>query len=519
MEEMETKKHPPTTFNEWFELNNFEEWPHHVEEEDDETELHQTPAYLGMSTMEEIVQQIKTRAPFQINILDELLEQTCQVEEKILEFSSLFFNEKLIPRKQRNGISQLEVAKYKGSILIEQDNEDRKNRMKELFIDKVRNIETVAYPGFYYHENTPLPGALEAPHLMNHVTSLQEFSNGFRKMWRKYFLSESSVAIMQDAFWWIFLQFKGEEGHEEIQSQIFHRLSNNFVSLFLDVAMNDKDHFFKYFADCLSQALYAAFSKAFPASINKFNHQFRRRIVSLVYEWVTGTQPHVDEILQQWDLESLDNRSQNKEVLDDHALKTSFSFDENSLILPNESSPPSTNKNHHAEDDVMFGTKKPNKKIKESHPSGEGPQFEKIAFDIHGRSPFIMHYLASKELQAEEESLRKIVTRTQMVPKEDLSRQNETYRSIIDKQKKASNVRSTSYQLEKMSINKECQTLAKQRKKDLRRLKRLQDELMTKHMDIKILSEKIMDMMDKANFKVEKLKSSKENEESVKDQE
>ena len=41
-----------------------------------------------------------------------------------------------------------------------------------------------------------------------------------------------------------------------------------------------------------------------------------------------GTQPHVDEILQHWDLESLDNRSQNNEVLDDrtHALKSKRSI-------------------------------------------------------------------------------------------------------------------------------------------------------------------------------------------------
>ena len=37
-------------------------------------------------------------------------------------------------------------------------------------------MKTVSYPGFYYHEVTPLPGALEAPHLLNHVTALQNFT-------------------------------------------------------------------------------------------------------------------------------------------------------------------------------------------------------------------------------------------------------------------------------------------------------------------------------------------------------
>ena len=32
------------------------------------------------------------------------------------------------------------------------------------------------------------------------------FQPGFKKFWKKIFQSEASVAIMQDAFWWIFLQ-------------------------------------------------------------------------------------------------------------------------------------------------------------------------------------------------------------------------------------------------------------------------------------------------------------------------
>lgn len=31
------------------------------------------------------------------------------------------------------------------------------------------------------------------------------FQPGFRKFWKKLFLSEASVAVMQDTFWWFFL--------------------------------------------------------------------------------------------------------------------------------------------------------------------------------------------------------------------------------------------------------------------------------------------------------------------------
>jgi len=149
--------------------------------------------------------------------------------------------------------------------------------------------------------------------------------------------------------------------------------------------------------------------------------------------------------------------------------------------------------------------------VKESHPSGKGPSYEKIAFNIHGRSPFIMHYLASKELQLDNEALRKVVTRTQILPEDRV--QNETYQSIVERRKKESHVRETKYKIEKNQINQDCQALAKQRKKDSMRLKRLQDELMAKHMDIKILSEKIMDIVEKANFKVQKVTTQDENTE------
>ena len=59
---MEFKKHPPTTFEEWLNANNYADWPLHVEEEDDESELHQTPQYLGMATIDDIYQKVAAKA-------------------------------------------------------------------------------------------------------------------------------------------------------------------------------------------------------------------------------------------------------------------------------------------------------------------------------------------------------------------------------------------------------------------------------------------------------------------------
>jgi hypothetical protein len=54
------------------------------------------------------------------------------------------------------------------------------------------------------------------------ISNIDQFDNflalqpGFKKFWQKIFLSEASVAIMQDFFWWFFL-----ENYEVVMSLSF----------------------------------------------------------------------------------------------------------------------------------------------------------------------------------------------------------------------------------------------------------------------------------------------------------
>ena len=52
---------------------------------------------------------------FQINIIDDLIEQTCQVEEKILEYSSYFFDHQKAKASQTRQNSN---DKYRGTFMI-----------------------------------------------------------------------------------------------------------------------------------------------------------------------------------------------------------------------------------------------------------------------------------------------------------------------------------------------------------------------------------------------------------------
>ena len=182
---------------------------------------------------------------------------------------------------------------------------------------KARNMEFAVFPGFHYHEMTPLPGALEAPQLLNNITKLQNFQPTFKKLWKEFFLCEASVGILQDTFWWVFLEHSKSINlsvnktniKPVLQSKLFDRLANNFVSLFISIPYHAKDRFFKYYPNCLSQAVYSAFFVAFPLSTSKFNDEFREHLVTLIYEWVNGTHTQEQHIIKSWNLEILENQN------------------------------------------------------------------------------------------------------------------------------------------------------------------------------------------------------------------
>lgn len=42
------------------------------------------------------------------------------------------------------------------------------------------------------------------------------------------------------------------------------------------------------YADCLAQAVYAIFARAFPASLHLFDSNFKQSLNNNTHEWVTG---------------------------------------------------------------------------------------------------------------------------------------------------------------------------------------------------------------------------------------
>ncbi|XP_059228776.1 protein FAM227B isoform X1 [Mustela nigripes] len=109
------------------------------------------------------------------------------------------------------------------------------------------------------------------------------------KIWKTHFLSEASIALLHDSFWWWFLhKFKPDR---ENQDSLFDRISESYVILFMNIPASRKDAFLQVYPDCLSQAIYATFQEAFPESSNLFNDEFKEELGNNIFLWLSGLKP------------------------------------------------------------------------------------------------------------------------------------------------------------------------------------------------------------------------------------
>ncbi|XP_064342428.1 protein FAM227B [Camelus dromedarius] len=118
-----------------------------------------------------------------------------------------------------------------------------------------KDIEGYSFPGFKTNELTQLPRHLNAERIYLFILKAHNFAGKFFKIWRTHFLSEASIALLHDSFWWWFL------------------------------------HKFKLYPDCLAQAIYATFQKAFPESSNLFNDEFKEDLGNTIFLWLSGLKP------------------------------------------------------------------------------------------------------------------------------------------------------------------------------------------------------------------------------------
>ncbi|XP_028413192.1 protein FAM227A-like [Dendronephthya gigantea] len=208
----------------------------------------------------------------------------------------------------------------------EEETKLAENRYKKKLLTKVHNNPTTAvskrpmlvelhtFPGFNKDELTPLPASLSTKHVLDIVTRAQEDllkKPSFRKEFKRMFHSSPSQAIVQDIFWWFFIE--KYQSCPEVQSQLFSRVACNYVNLIISGSENiHREAFFKRFPSLVSQAVYTVFCRAFPTSYRQFDDRFKQDLADVIFLWIVGTRP-IRRVWEKWPLASLEPEGMNKE--------------------------------------------------------------------------------------------------------------------------------------------------------------------------------------------------------------
>ena len=128
-------------------------------------------------------------------------------------------------------------------------------------------VQHQVVPPFVPDRPSPLPGKVPPSRIMQSAADTLPFeSERSQRWWQATFLSEPSVEVLQDVFWWFFCQKFRPEGSQELQYQLFDRAADNFAMLFMSVTDKKKDAFFETYHEALAQAVFAGFWTAYPKS-------------------------------------------------------------------------------------------------------------------------------------------------------------------------------------------------------------------------------------------------------------
>nr|XP_054756432.1 protein FAM227B-like isoform X2 [Lytechinus pictus] len=511
-------EYPVQSFEEWLERERSGmDWP--ILEMDKMTlDLKTDKGLLG--THAEIVEALSEYASFPIHILDNLEAKVDRLQERLDIYAT-----QVVTADGRSSRLQNELFHSPAAVMQRAANSDmvKAHRVQEkdnstelralILGSKARSLEVMSYPGFNKNELTELPHGLEAPQILDRVTRAQDFNAGFNKFWKKLFLSEASVAVMQDMFWWFFID-KYEPKREEEKKKIFNRIADSFVALFVSVNPEIKDKFFVVYADCLAQAIFAAYWEAFIDSHHQLGDRFKQNIASICSELTAGVKPKPLS-WKHWDVKRLQPKSMNKEKEEDkhrvvlikegHINKDAdFSIN---VDIPDESDSLANelgstvsremtllNKGHRFPQTIATNVEGAHTEV-ESHQIGPGPDFERVLFNIKGRSPLVAHYLHMRQL-AGNQNVGRNVRRTEV---EKLPPPAPTYREVIKDSNRMAKAMSSEYQKISDILNKELAAIEKQRAQQAREIEALKTQILQRSYDTKILSEKILDFRESGN--------------------
>ncbi|XP_062946126.1 protein FAM227B [Cynocephalus volans] len=260
-----------------------------------------------------------------------------------------------------------------------------------------KNIEGCNFSGFKSNELTQLPRHLDAERIYLFILEAHNFDKRVFKIWKSHFLSEASIALLHDSFWWWFLhKFKPDK---ENQDCLFDRISESYVTLFMTIPLSRKDAFFQVYPDCLAQAIYATFQEAFPESSKLFDDEFKEDLGNNIFLWLSGLKPQKG-FGAHWKLKELSTTTihgskkvpaksvQERIASSQERITNTIDFDMTKILKNPRVCTMSTSEE---ESRLLRLTTK-------SHFSSTGPEFHRVLFNFGGQSPLILYYLKMHEL-------------------------------------------------------------------------------------------------------------------------
>ncbi|XP_076810530.1 protein FAM227A-like [Clavelina lepadiformis] len=181
--------------------------------------------------------------------------------------------------------------------------------------DTPRLVELQQYPGFTKSYVTPLPHSLETTTVLDHVMSAQHDLKRkpiYRQQIVKMLYSKTQRSILQDTFWWFFLN--KYHPSQVNQSKLFKRISHSFVNFMLSSDNPTfKNKFFLIYANVLAQSVYSAFCLAFPQSWRQFDEpEFKEKLMRITNVWISGIQPS-PRLYEKWNYKDLEPKKMRKE--------------------------------------------------------------------------------------------------------------------------------------------------------------------------------------------------------------
>ncbi|XP_047395240.1 protein FAM227B [Sciurus carolinensis] len=346
---------PPKSTEEFFKLQNWDYWPRETHLKNDK--------YAHVL----ILNKIKEDSSF-TSIYTHLWKNVPQIFEAALNMESRLKECSLLLQDHASKIFEC------NKVICEKTNYEKLEKYKA-FIEKYhthkkimlsdemeteKNIEGCNFSGFKENELTRLPRHLDAKRIFLFILKAHNFDERIFKIWRTHFLSEPSIALLHDAFWWWFL------------------------------------HKFKVYPDYLAQAIYATFQESFPESSDLFNDEFKEDLGNNIFLWMSGLKPRKGFWIH-WKLKDLSTTTiHGSKRASTKSTKERIASSQEHMISTMDSNVAKILKKPRV--NVISTVKEDSEAITKTHHGSIGPEFYRILFNLGGQSPLILYYLKRNNL-------------------------------------------------------------------------------------------------------------------------